>query len=68
MLDFLLSCSSEFLITALLVLSPARIVRRLACNIPLQAKPKNFANRLVMIFIDCMVWGGIAFLVIMLRE
>lgn len=66
MIDLLLSFFFEFLVAALLMLSPSRIIRRLIYKTPLSSKPKNFANRIVFIVIDCIVWACIALFAIVL--
>ena len=66
MIDLLLGFFSEFLIAALLVLSPSRLVRKFVYKIPLHSKPKSFTVRFIFIVIDCIVWCAIAIFAILL--
>ena len=60
MIDFLWVLFSEFLVTALVVLSPSRVVRNIVCKTPLNEPPNNITKKVVFFVVDCVIWICVA--------
>lgn len=66
MFDVLLSFLSELLIGAFLMLSPARIIRRIVYGIPIKNQPETFWRRILLILSDIGCWLCIAVIAVVL--